>query len=95
MPPPSRGVRGRWALVRLARRIVMILSTFGRWGIKPPRHADACHPSAEGNFVPLCDESQPPPSVVKSNLPRNRAVGIRTTGATNYYDFFHSWAVGH
>ena len=29
-------------------------------GDRPPRHADACHPSAEGNFVPRRDGGSSP-----------------------------------
>ena len=33
-PPPPQ--QGRWAFIRPARRIIVTLSTLGRWGIRPP-----------------------------------------------------------
>ena len=57
-PPPRfhprklclRGARGgRWAFIRPMRRIIVILSTLGLWGLNHP--AATRHPSAEGNFV--------------------------------------------
>ena len=79
-PPPPQ--QGRWAFIRPARRIIVILFTLGRWGLvtsysqlvtrdeppfakasgdEPPRHADARHPSAEGNLLrSRCGLSSPP-----------------------------------
>ena len=36
----------------------------------------------------------PPSRGARHPPPPQGAVGIHTTGATNYYDSFHSWAVG-
>ena len=66
-PPPGihprklclRGARRRWALAR--SRHGDMLPTIWAMDNRPPRHAGACHPSAEGNFIPQRYEPSSPP----------------------------------
>ena len=82
-PPPPQ--QGRWAFVRPTRRIIVILSILGRWGLDHPGGKPA--PLRRGELIPQWDRKSATPFAVKGNFVPRRELGMFMSWGARGGDF--------